>query len=161
MCSNSNSDVENNFFKNECTICTNFNLAIDPPCLLYFKYIVQSTYITCAISRRVCRTTTTRYVFKKEISILTKCVKNHWYYLVHCLWVCVICVCMYCNSPVFKNNFGVGSITIQKIFLIWISRSFKKGASDNTISYFNQSFQFSGLWLFLARDLGRSGQNKS
>ena len=29
--------------------------------------------------------------------------------------------------------------TIQKKFLIWISRSFKKGASDNTISYFDQS----------------------
>ena len=27
--------------------------------------------------------------------------------------------------------------TIQKVFLIWISRSFKKGASDNTISYFD------------------------
>ena len=35
--------------------------------------------------------------------------------------------------------------TIQKIFLIWISRSFKKGASDNTISYFDQSFWFSNL----------------
>ena len=34
--------------------------------------------------------------------------------------------------------------TIQILFLIWIFRSFKKGASDNTISYFNQSFQFSG-----------------
>ena len=52
-------------------------------------------------------------------------------------------------------------VTIQIFFLIWISRSFKKRASDNTISYFNQSFRFSGLWLILARDLGRSGQNKS
>ena len=51
--------------------------------------------------------------------------------------------------------------TIQKLFLFWISRSLKKGASDNTISYFDQSFRFSGLWLILARDLGRSGQNKS
>ena len=51
--------------------------------------------------------------------------------------------------------------TIQKFFLIWISRSFKKGVSDSTISYFDQSFRFSGLWLILARDLGRSGQNKS
>ena len=52
--------------------------------------------------------------------------------------------------------------TIQKKFLIWISRSFKKGASDNTtISYFDQSFWFSGLWLNLARNLGRSGQYKS
>ena len=49
----------------------------------------------------------------------------------------------------------------SKYFLIWISRSFKKGASDNTISYFDQSFWFSGLWLILPRDLGRSGQNKS
>ena len=30
-------------------------------------------------------------------------------------------------------------LTIQKIFLIWISRSFKKGASDNTISYLDKS----------------------
>ena len=52
-------------------------------------------------------------------------------------------------------------LTIRNIFLIWISRSFKKVASDNTISYFDQSFRFSGLWLILARDLGRSGQNKS
>ena len=37
---------------------------------------------------------------------------------------------------------------------------FKKGASDNTISYFEQSFLFSGLGLILAGDLGRSGQNK-
>ena len=51
--------------------------------------------------------------------------------------------------------------TIEIFFLIWISRSFKKGASDNTISYFEQSFWFSGLWLILARNLGRSGQNKS
>ena len=49
----------------------------------------------------------------------------------------------------------------SKKFLIWISSSFKKGASDNTISYFDQSFRSSGLWLILARDLGRSGQNKS
>ena len=48
-----------------------------------------------------------------------------------------------------------------RIFLIWISRSFKKGASDNTISYFDHSFQSSDLWFILARDLGRSGQNKS
>ena len=40
-------------------------------------------------------------------------------------------------------------------FLIWISHSFKKGASNKTISYFDQSFQFSGLWLILARDFGR------
>ena len=53
------------------------------------------------------------------------------------------------------------NITIQKNFLIWISRSFKKVASNKTISYFDQSFQFSGLWLIWARDLGRSGQNKS
>ena len=52
-------------------------------------------------------------------------------------------------------------ITIQKNFLIWISCSFKKGASDKTISYFDQSFRFSGLWLIWPRDLGRSGQNKS
>ena len=52
-------------------------------------------------------------------------------------------------------------ITIQKNFLIWISCSFKEGASINNISYFDQSFQFSGLWLILARDLGRSGQYKS
>ena len=51
--------------------------------------------------------------------------------------------------------------TIQNFFLIWISRSFKKGASYNTISYFNQSFWFSGIWLILARNLGISGQNKS
>ena len=38
--------------------------------------------------------------------------------------------------------------TIQNIFLIWISRSFKKGAIDNTISYFDQSLRFSGLDLF-------------
>ena len=40
----------------------------------------------------------------------------------------------------------------KKNFLFRISRSFKKGASDNTINYFDQSFQFSGLWLILARD---------
>ena len=50
--------------------------------------------------------------------------------------------------------------TIQKNFLIWIARSFKKEASDNTISYFDQTLRFSGLWLILARNLGRSGQNK-
>ena len=51
--------------------------------------------------------------------------------------------------------------TIQKKFLIWISRSFKKGAtSDKIICYFDQFFWFSGLWLSLARYLGRSGQNK-
>ena len=49
----------------------------------------------------------------------------------------------------------------QNIFLIWISRSFKKEASNKTISYFDQSFRFYGLWLILARDLGRSGQDKS
>ena len=38
---------------------------------------------------------------------------------------------------------------------------FKKRASDNTISYFDQSFRFSGLWHILVRDLGRSGQNMS
>ena len=52
-------------------------------------------------------------------------------------------------------------ITIQKFFLILISRSFKKGASNNTISYFDQSFQFCGLWLILVRHLRRSGQKKS
>ena len=51
--------------------------------------------------------------------------------------------------------------TIQKFFPIWISRSFKKVASDNTISYFDQSFRFSGLWPNLARDLGKSGKKKS
>ena len=40
------------------------------------------------------------------------------------------------------------AFTIQKNFLIWISRSFKKGASDNTISFFDQSFWFSGLTYF-------------
>ena len=44
--------------------------------------------------------------------------------------------------------------TIENVFLIWIYCSFKKGASDNTISYFDQSFRFSGLWLILAKDLG-------
>ena len=48
------------------------------------------------------------------------------------------------------------------VFLIWMSHSFKKGASyDNTISHFDQSFRLSCLWLILVRDLGRSGQNKS
>ena len=47
----------------------------------------------------------------------------------------------------------------KHFYLIWISRSFKKGASDNTISFYDQSIRFSGLWLILARDLGRSGQN--
>ena len=37
--------------------------------------------------------------------------------------------------------FKMPCITIQKKFLIWISRSFIKGASDNTISYFDQSFR--------------------
>ena len=45
----------------------------------------------------------------------------------------------------------------KKKILIWISRSFKKRTSDNTISYIDQSFRFSAPWLIL----GRSGQNKS
>ena len=53
------------------------------------------------------------------------------------------------------------AFTVQNFFLIWISRFFKKGASDNIISYFDQFFRFFGLWLILAIDLGRSGQNKS
>ena len=61
---------------------------------------------------------------------------------------------------VLKTNL-VPVVTIQKFFIILISRSFKKRARDNTISYFHQSFRFSGLWLILARELGRSGQNKS
>ena len=63
------------------------------------------------------------------------------------------------NIPRAKNPFQVD--TIEKKFLIWISRSFKNGASDKTISHFDQSFRFFGLWLILVRDLGRSGQNKS
>ena len=51
--------------------------------------------------------------------------------------------------------------TIQKFFFIWIPIFLKKGASDNTISYFDQFFRFIGLRLILASDLGRSGQNKS
>ena len=49
--------------------------------------------------------------------------------------------------------------TIQNFFLIQISRSFKKGANDNSISYLDQSFRFSGLWLILAWYLRRSGHN--
>ena len=67
------------------------------------------------------------------------------------------------NSKVWKSKIFYAAfmyITIQKNFLIWISRSFKKGASYNNISYFDQSFRLSGLWLILSRDLGRSGQNK-
>ena len=60
-----------------------------------------------------------------------------------------------------KCGMNCAACTIQKISLIWISRSFKKWASDNTINYFDHSFRFSGLWLMLARNLGRSGQNKS
>ena len=48
-----------------------------------------------------------------------------------------------------KTNFNLDIYllvdTIQKKILIWISRSFKRGASNNTISYFGQSFQFFGL----------------
>ena len=58
------------------------------------------------------------------------------------------------------NHVFMSILTIENFYPIWISRSFKKGASDNTISYFDQSFCFSGLWLILARNLGRSGQNK-
>ena len=69
------------------------------------------------------------------------------------------------HSKIFKNIdfslWGKVHFTIQKFFLIWISRSFKTGASNKTISYFNQFFRFSGLWLIWAKDLGRSGQNKS
>ena len=61
----------------------------------------------------------------------------------------------------FHTDSMMRLITIQIFFLIWISRSFKKVASDNTITYFDQSFRFSGLWIILAIDLGRSGQNKS
>ena len=61
----------------------------------------------------------------------------------------------------FKKKRPLVPDTIQIFFLIWISHSFKNGASDNTISYFDQCFRFSGLWLILARDLGRSGQNMS
>ena len=39
-------------------------------------------------------------------------------------------------SSIFKMCIFIDT-TIQKNFLIWISRSFKKGASDNTISYFD------------------------
>ena len=53
-------------------------------------------------------------------------------------------------------------VTGQKLKTpLWKSLGVKKGASDNTISFFYQSFRFSVLWLILARDLGRSGQNKS
>ena len=45
--------------------------------------------------------------------------------------------------------------TIQNFFQIEFP-AFKKGAS-----YFDNSFRFSGLWLILVKDLGRSGQNKS
>ena len=51
--------------------------------------------------------------------------------------------------PPFGNIVRQGNLcplayTIEICFLILISRSFKKGTSDNTISYFDQSFWFSG-----------------
>ena len=64
--------------------------------------------------------------------------------------------------PHKKNHYLELMSHNSKMFsYIWIYRTFKKGASNNTISYFGQSFRFSGLWHILARDLGRSGQNKA
>ena len=71
------------------------------------------------------------------------------------VWVSQLLICEFMNIPLNSQY------TIQNNFLIWISCSFKKGARDNTIIYFDQTFRFSDLWLILARDLGRSGQNKS
>ena len=78
-----------------------------------------------------------------------------------CFFIESCCRCLYGTFP--WRNCSVKPLvsTIQKNFLIWISRSFKKEASDNIICNFDQSFRFSGLWLILARDLGRPGQNKS
>ena len=46
-------------------------------------------------------------------------------------------------APILKVERSVP--TIQTNFLIGIFRSFENGASDKTISYFDQSFRFSGL----------------
>ena len=74
----------------------------------------------------------------------------------HCLWILEKRSLL----VAYQGHWKLVS-TIEKKFLIWISRSFKKGASNNTISYFDQFFRFSGLWLILARELGRSCRNKS
>ena len=47
--------------------------------------------------------------------------------------------------------------TIKNVFLILISCSLKKGASDNTISYFDQSFRFSEIQEDLVK-ISRGGQ---
>ena len=41
------------------------------------------------------------------------------------------------NNNIWTWQKKIRETTIQKNFLIWISRSFKKEASDNTISYFD------------------------
>ena len=54
----------------------------------------------------------------------------------------------------FKKVSFLFMCTVQKIFLIWISRSFKNGANDNTISYFDQSFRLSGLLTYFGQRFG-------
>ena len=48
----------------------------------------------------------------------------------------------------------ISTLPNSKKFLIWISCSFKKGASDKTISYFVQSFWFSGLLTYFGKRFG-------
>ena len=60
----------------------------------------------------------------------------------HCDIYEAICVCQQTQQSKEKMSWAEydkkkNYIHKSKFFLIWISRSFKKGASDNTISYFD------------------------
>ena len=74
------------------------------------------------------------------------------YYTLHafCFLHCFKITLRQCSHQILLDNYQsklvvIYRLTIQKNFLIRISRSFEKGASENTISYFDQSFWFSGL----------------